>query len=119
MKLSLVKVLPDQQRIVAALLAAHAARTQDTVEDLRIFTANGGLQIIHTIETGKPHGRLRHVSISHADRYPTWDEIKAVRERFYAPTEDVMMVLPRVDLYVNLHPNCFHLWQMPFPWEYM
>lgn len=66
-----------------------------------------------------PHGRLLHVSISRQDRYPTWGEIKAVREAFFEADEDVMMLLPKRAHYVNVHPNCFHLWQTPTAWNVM
>lgn len=53
-----------------------------------------------------------HLSISHAHRYPTWDEI--TRARYDLVPHDVTMiqVLPPMGEYVNLHPNCFHLWQV-------
>lgn len=56
-------------------------------------------------------GGSLHVSISHNSRYPTWDEILAVRAWAFPSDMEVVMVLARADDYVNLHPNCFHLWQ--------
>lgn len=52
-----------------------------------------------------------HVSISHSHRYPTWDEIRAVRDWAFPEETEVVMVLARKSEYVNLHPNCFHLWE--------
>lgn len=52
-----------------------------------------------------------HASISHPSRYPTWDEIRAVRDWYFPEEMEVVMVLARRSEYVNLHPNCFHLWQ--------
>lgn len=63
-----------------------------------------------------PHGRLLHVSMSHPNRDPNWATIKAVRDAFYPQTVDVMMVLPRAEDYVNVHPHTFHLWQTPTVW---
>lgn len=74
-----------------------------------------GLRVLVTIDP-TPHGRLLHVSISHKHRYPTWEEIKAVREAIYPADIDVMMMLPQEADYVNLHPNTFHLWQTPREW---
>ena len=51
-----------------------------------------------------------HLSISCEDRYPTWDEIKEARYRFMPRDRDVFMILPAEEDYVNIHPNCFHLW---------
>ena len=51
-----------------------------------------------------------HLSISHPHRYPTWQEIKDARYHFMSPDNHVYMILPPKDQYVNVHPNCFHLW---------
>jgi hypothetical protein len=75
----------------------------------------GGLKVIATIDPTH-HGELVHVSISHRDRFPTWDEITSLRHAFYASDVDVMMVLPRASDYVNVHENCFHLYQTPTAW---
>lgn len=51
-----------------------------------------------------------HLSISHSNRYPTWQEIKDARYRLMPRDRDVFQVLPPPDDYCNVHPNCFHLW---------
>jgi len=61
-----------------------------------------------TVLASIDHGAL-HVSIAHSHRYPTWGEIKAVRAWAWDEDTEVVMVLRRRD-YVNVHPNCFHLW---------
>lgn len=93
-------------------------------KDLQTWIASPGpLRIIRSIDCGE-HGELLHVSVSHAYRYPTWDELKEVKSRFFGDDKDAMIVLPRKELYVNVHPNCFHLWAVPkLPgrtgrWEY-
>lgn len=53
-----------------------------------------------------------HLSISHPDRYPTWDEIKAARYRFVPKEITMAMLLPPPDEYVNIDSNCFHLHQL-------
>lgn len=40
-----------------------------------------------------------------------WDEILAVRRWAFPPDMEVVMVLAREAEYVNIHNNCFHLWQ--------
>lgn len=56
-----------------------------------------------------------HLSISHPRRYPTWTEI---RQAWYdlVPGAGVdfegAIILPRNCEYVNLHPNCFHVYQL-------
>jgi hypothetical protein len=58
---------------------------------------------------------LWHISISCEYRYPTWDEI-------YTAWYDLVpgagvdfngaIILPRKSEYVNIHPNCFHVYQL-------
>jgi hypothetical protein len=54
-----------------------------------------------------------HLSISHPNRYPTWDEIREARYQLCPGEIDVVMYLPKVGEYINIHPHCFHLWQAP------
>lgn len=51
-----------------------------------------------------------HLSISCADRNPTWDEIKEARYRFMDRDRDAYMILPAERDYVNLMSFCFHLY---------
>lgn len=83
-----------------------------TVSDVRIYT-KGNLQVLVCKE---PHGRtdrlLWHLSISHPDRYPSWDEICDARYSLLPDDVTMAQVLPPRRQYVNLHPNCFHLWEI-------
>ena len=54
-----------------------------------------------------------HLSISHPTRYPTWDEIAHARYTLVPGDITMAMLLPPQDQYINIHPNCFHLWQIP------
>lgn len=56
-----------------------------------------------------------HLSISHPRRYPTWDEIKAARYLLTPHNVTMAMILPPPEEYVNIHENCFHLWQIEDP----
>jgi hypothetical protein len=58
-------------------------------------------------------GRLWwHLSISHQTRYPTWQEIKEARYELIPEEATMAMLLPPKGEYVNLHENCFHLWEI-------
>lgn len=57
-----------------------------------------------------PDGR-KHLSISHPSRFPTWDEIKDARYALLPDDIDMAMYLPSQSKYVNVHNNCFHLFQ--------
>lgn len=69
---------------------------------------NGWLLCFVTVEAG-----LWHLSVSHPRRYPTWDEIKALRYALLPAEKTFAILLPPMDQYVNLHPNCFHLHEVP------
>lgn len=56
-----------------------------------------------------------HLSISHPERYPTWDEIKTAR--YGLPVLDgvtMAQILGPVGEgeWVNVHDNCFHLYEI-------
>jgi hypothetical protein len=50
-----------------------------------------------------------HLSISCADRDPTWEEIATARYRLLPDIPEMAMFLPPLAEYVNLHPFTFHL----------
>lgn len=50
-----------------------------------------------------------HLSISCADRDPTWDEIATVRYRLLTEVPNMAMFLPKLEEYVNKHPFHFSL----------
>lgn len=50
-----------------------------------------------------------HLSISHPDRYPSWDEIRDARYELLPDACTMGLFLPPRMEYVNVHPNCFHL----------
>ena len=56
---------------------------------------------------------LLHMSLSHPHRQPTWDEIKEVRYALLPDEKTFAVLLPPKSQYVNLHENCFHLWEVP------
>lgn len=53
----------------------------------------------------------QHLSISCEDRYPTWNEIHDARYSLMGLGVSVVMFLPPTPQYVNIHPNCFHLYE--------
>lgn len=75
-----------------------------------------GIRVIATSDDTEPYGPLLHVSISRIDRFPDWSEITAVRDFFFGPDRDAMMVMPRAADYVNIASRCFHVWQCPERW---
>ena len=57
-------------------------------------------------------GGYWHMSISHPSRYPTWDEIRDARYELVPDHVTMALLLPPREEYVNIHPNCFHLWEV-------
>jgi hypothetical protein len=61
-----------------------------------------------------------HVSVSLADRVPTWALMCSIKEMFWDDDECVVQYHPPKRYYVNHHPHCLHLWKptrknMPMP----
>ena len=85
------------------------------MSDFRTFVTDHQLGIILSTDDTPKWGPLKHASVSHQDRYPTWDELIEVKEYFFGDV-DCMMIMPKKKDYVNLNPNCFHIWQTPQEW---
>ena len=51
-----------------------------------------------------------HVSCSRKDKFPKWKELKEVKELFIGKDRRAVQVFPKKSEYVNIHPNCLHLW---------
>jgi hypothetical protein len=73
----------------------------------RAYVTDSGCRIFVGVENGR-----WHLSISHPERYPTWDEIKTARYQLVPNDVTMAMLLPPKERYVNIHPNCFHLWEI-------
>lgn len=54
-----------------------------------------------------------HLSISRTNRDPSWDEIATARYRLLPLVPNMVMPLPALADYVNLHPHTFHLIETP------
>jgi hypothetical protein len=103
-----LKRRPDQEVRLRRLPQLQA------LDDFHVWEGHG-FRVMCSLDKTH-HGQLRHVSVSRADRHPTWEEITRIRTVLFAPETDVMMVMPREADYVNVHEHCFHLWQTPTDW---
>ncbi len=61
-----------------------------------------------------------HVSVSLPNRTPNWAEMCFVKDLFWDEDETVVQYHPKRSEYVNIHPNCLHLWkpvgvELPMP----
>ena len=53
-----------------------------------------------------------HFSISCESRNPTWEEQRDTRYNLISDDVCMVSVLPPRSEYVNVHPFCFHWWQL-------
>ena len=75
------------------------------------YFERGPLRIISSGTPEEGSDPWEHVSVSCADRCPTWDEMKTVKEMFWQDSETVVQFHPKKSQYVNSHPFCLHLWR--------
>lgn len=75
-------------------------------EDAKRYMLGECQIIVGTMPSGK-----KHLSISHPDRHPTWDEMKQARYELLPDNIDMAMYLPASKEYVNIHNHCFHWYQ--------
>lgn len=56
-----------------------------------------------------------HVSVSPKKKgiFPTWYELKLIKEIFWQDDEEVIQFFPRKAEHVNVMTNCLHLWRNP------
>jgi hypothetical protein len=55
------------------------------------------------------------MSISVPYRYPSWDEMRAAWYTLIPDAENITgaMFFPKKSEYVNVHQNCFHVYEVP------
>jgi len=75
-----------------------------------IPTGKTVLRVISSGSDGKPN-EWEHVSVSLAERCPTWKEMERVRELFFSPEECVLQFSTPRSVKVNISKNCLHLWR--------
>ncbi len=57
-------------------------------------------------------GGWEHVSVSIEGKHPpNWQEMCWVKDHFWKEDETVLQFHPPHSRYVNIHPNCLHLWR--------
>ena len=54
---------------------------------------------------------FEHLSVSTADRCPTWEEMCYMKDIFWNNDEVCMQLHPKKEEYVNNHNYCLHIWK--------
>lgn len=89
------------------------ARVLNAIPGVRAFKLGGCAVLVSRDEVPGLVVTLRwHISVSHATRFPTWEEIGAARDQL-APAEVCFCIpFPPRAWWLSIHPNCFHLWEI-------
>jgi hypothetical protein len=64
---------------------------------------------LHVIATSSDE--WDHVSVSRADRTPTWEEMEQVKRLFFKDHEIAYQLHVNTKDHVNIHNNCLHIWR--------
>lgn len=100
--MKLIKLTDEQSNYTVMMLESLQG-----VENVKLYNMDTGSMVIYCTENNK-----EHVSISNKKRLPRWDEINYVRYKLMKPDIHVAQILPPKEEYVNVHENCFHLWEL-------
>lgn len=105
------KAPPDGYVEVAADEVRELMASNGSVHVRVMVDRSRGLQLIATVDAPDGHGPWRHLSIAHKQRYPTWNEIREVRDWWFPADMEAVIVLPRAEEYVNDYETAFHVWE--------
>jgi hypothetical protein len=67
---------------------------------------------LRVMSNGNDGSDWEHVSVSLDHRVPNWAEMSMVKDLFWGENECVVQYHPAKSEYVNIHPNCLHLWRL-------
>ena len=83
-----------------------------------IFDGNNGVFIIKSLKVKVPLRTIvsdgegwEHVSVSLANRCPSWEEMSFIKNLFWDEDDLVIQLHPPKSEYINNHPYCLHLWR--------
>lgn len=68
------------------------------------------LTVITSIDVMDDDKKYIHISLSHKNKIPDWDTVKAVKDKFIGKDSDAFIYFPIDSEYINLMPYCLHLW---------
>ena len=82
--------------------------------------SDGGVGEIHlprwkgSIIWGRDEGGWEHVSVAPGQRRitPSWEEMCLIKDIFFYDEECAVQYHPPKSQYVNVVPNCLHLWRL-------
>lgn len=94
----------------ATLSRPHGYRLLHDGHDGRQWLSlDGRVSVIESVSRERDGRVWHHVSMARRTRMPEWEELTALKRAFVGDRE-AYVVLPPEKRYVNIHPNCLHLW---------
>jgi len=85
---------------------------EDGVAGVFIIQGPKGYPLMRIMSSGPDDEfKWEHVSVSVERRPPNWAEMCFVKDLFWGEEECVVQYHPPRSDYVNVHPNCLHLWK--------
>lgn len=87
-------------------------RRQETNANYGYFEIKRPTGLLRAISSGVSNDTgWEHVSVSLANRCPTWDEMCYVKHLFWRDDETVIQFHPKASKYKNEMLYCLHLWK--------
>jgi hypothetical protein len=78
--------------------------------DGAVYVSRHGQTVITSGNVEQDGKRWLHVSTAHPRRLPSWEELREVKDIFIGRERQAVQKFPKQSEYVNIHPNCLHLW---------
>lgn len=70
----------------------------------------GRLAVLASIDRAADGTEWTHVSLSHRDRIPLYEELAKAKELFIGKEREAVQLFPPASEHVNHHPHTLHLW---------
>lgn len=84
-------------------------RILQMTEDGAAYMRDDGLSVIMSGNLEQDGKRWLHVSLARADRLPSWEDVRSVKDAFLGKDTYAVQVFPPERFYVNLNPHCLHM----------
>ncbi|MCM1532750.1 MAG: hypothetical protein NC114_10840 [Ruminococcus flavefaciens] len=77
---------------------------------LQFVNIRNNMVILFSTDQDENGQLYHHVSCSFRNRIPNWNELHGVKNLFIGKDRTAFIFFPPESEYLNLHPNCLHLW---------
>lgn len=85
-------------------------RRYPQLEGQRCFEHRNGRRVIVTVGRHDSGGWWLHVSLSRANRIPSYEDLADVKRVFVGDGVQALQIFPKRERHVNIMPYCLHLW---------